>query len=144
MRALTPGSFHSTTLSAKIFQKDTQGADSVRLIGEDFGRQMHRRKKLPFNGITSYGAVWKKGTRKRGLDSGVSIVQSISVDKDLGRQMCRDKRRPFNGITSYGITNYGTVCRKGAIKRGLDCGVNTVQSISVDRCSEIRGGPLKA
>ena len=95
-------------------------------------------------GITNYGTVCRKGAIKQGLDCGVSTVQSISADKDFGRQMHKDKRRPFNGITSYGITNYGTVCRKGAIKRGLDCGVNTVQSISVDRCSEVRGGPLKA
>ena len=109
VRASTPSSFHSTTCSTKIFQKYTEDTDNVRLIGEDFGRQMHRGKKLPTNGITSYGTVWRKGTRKRSLDCGVSIVQSISVDKDFGRQMRRDKRRPFNGITSYGVTSYGSL-----------------------------------
>ena len=64
VRASTPGSFRSPTLSTQIVQKYSEDADKVRLIGEDFGRQMHRGKELPVNGITSYGAVWRKGARK--------------------------------------------------------------------------------
>ena len=37
--------------------------------GSDFGRQMGEDKKCPFNGVTNYGRVWRKGAEKRVLEN---------------------------------------------------------------------------
>ena len=61
----------------------------------DFSRQLHRNK-CPFNSITSYGRVWKKGAESIRLTWANSAGKYTEISK-----------YPFNSITSYGSLEEG-------------------------------------
>ena len=67
MRASTLYCFHN--LSTHMFRNFTDGADSMRFISAiSVDRSAEIRVECPFNGVTNYGRIWKKGAGKRGLE----------------------------------------------------------------------------